>query len=368
MDGLGRMGSVDRQNPKKQAFYGGSSGFAFLQKTQGLFGGNDNREIDSKMSETANDAITRVFDSPLPDKPALDTDVPMSQLLPHHRTAKKLVQVVFNQVYPLLQLVDQASFQAQTDRIYDLDPIDFEDSDHDFLPLFYAIVAIGFLFSQSMHKEYGCDRALSQAMRHFIAAKQLIDITRSRDLVSLQVLICLALFLMSTARIATAHTYIGLAVSNAMKLGLHSSAPSKLISFSELEQDMRGRVFWTIVQLDMYMASVLGLPALINREKLDNWKPKIAEDEIQRLRDAQNPGPNLILAASAKHHELLSIISKANAILYPRPAHTSKEGIKPSTILVKSSKIKEIEHEYRQWRKSVPSALSSDTDGYSNVR
>ncbi len=369
MDGLGQMGSVDRQNPKKQAFYGGSSGFAFLQKTQGLFSGNERNPVGSSdLSNTAEDAITRVFDSPLPDRPALDTDVPMSQLLPHRRTATKLVKVVFNQAYPLLQLVDQESFQTQTDRIYDLDPIDFEDSDHDFLPLFYAVVAIGFLFSQTVHKEYGCRRALSQAMRHFIAAQQLIDITRCRDLVSLQVLICLAIFLMSTARIATAHTYIALAVSTAMKLGLHSAAPSKLMSFSELEQNMRGRVFWTIVQMDMYMSSVLGLPALVNRYKLDNWKPRVAKEEIDSLRDSQDPGQNTILAASAKHHELLSIISNANDVLYPRSADGLSKGRKPGTILVKSTRIKEIEHEYRQWRKSVPKALSPDTERYSNVR
>ena len=368
MDGLGRMGTVDRQNPKKQAFYGGPSGFAFLQKTQGLFSGNQKASTDSDLSETAQDAITRVFDSPLPDRPALDTDIPISQLLPHRRTAAKLLKVVFDQAYPLLQLLDQATFQAQTDRIYDLDPMDFEDSDHEFLPLFYAVVAIGFLFSQSMHKEYGCSRALSQAMRHFIAAQQLIDLTRCRDLVSLQVLICLAIFLMSTARIATSHTYIGLAVSTAMKLGLHSTAPSKLMSFSELEKDMRGRVFWTIVQLDMYTSSVLGLPNLVNREKLDNWKPKIAKEEIDRVQDSKNPGPNMILAASAKHHELLAIISKAIEILYPRPANGLSAGDRPGTILVQSSKIKVIEHEYRQWRKSVPPGLSPDTQGYSNVR
>lgn len=160
MDGLGTMAASDR---KTQAFYGGPSGFAFLHKTQRLFSGRQDGSPNADESETVEHAITRIFDSPLPDKPALETEIPVSQLLPHRRTATNLLKVVFCQAYPLLQLVDQSNFQARTDRIYDIDPMDFEDSDHDFLPLFYAVIAIGFLFSQSMHKEYGCNRALSQA-------------------------------------------------------------------------------------------------------------------------------------------------------------------------------------------------------------
>lgn len=158
MDQQRVLSSSDR---KTASFYGDSSGFAFLQKTKQLFddtqgtGGSD-------MSASTQKAITQLFDSPLPDKQALKVDVPMSNLLPSRKTASQLLNVVFGQVYPLLQFLHEPTFQEKTNRIYELEPMEFEDSDHDFLALLYSVLALGFLFSQAKHQKYGCARAVTE--------------------------------------------------------------------------------------------------------------------------------------------------------------------------------------------------------------
>lgn len=160
LDGRGRLTS----NNKSTEYYGGSSGFAFLHQTQKLFSqdssGSEHFSTDRHVDM---DAMSKLFDSPLPDKQALATEIPFVKLLPSRQTAEELLQVVFGQTYQLLQFLHEPTFQKQTDRIYDLDPMDFEDSDHDFLPLFYMVTALGYVFNQKMHHKYGCKGTLNHA-------------------------------------------------------------------------------------------------------------------------------------------------------------------------------------------------------------
>jgi hypothetical protein len=154
------MSSLDRQ---KAEFYGEFSGFSFLQKTKQFFEENEQNLVNSDHSDSTHGAIKHLFDSPLPDKHALNTAVPISHLLPSRHTASELLQVVFGQAYPLFQFIHEPTFQEKTDRIYELEPIEYEDSDHDFLPLFYVVIGLGFLFSQRKHQKYGCAGAITQA-------------------------------------------------------------------------------------------------------------------------------------------------------------------------------------------------------------
>lgn len=287
MDGRGWLTSDNGST----TYYGGGSGFAFLQQTRQLFDQDSSRHKRPANRHLSIDAISKLFDSPLPDKQALTTNVPISELLPGRQTAREFLHVVFRQTYPLLQFLHEPTFQEQTDRVYDLDPTDFEDCDHDFFPLFYSVTALGFLFHQELHKKYGCKGALNQAyvnrtysesplplpadcyfrIHYFIAARRMVDLDQCRNILGLQTLLCFILFLMSTARLATAHTFVGLAVSASMRMGLHTQASCG--GLSEFEKDNRRRVFWAVVNLEMYCSEVLGLPGVINLDYVDQPKP-----------------------------------------------------------------------------------------------
>ena len=155
----GRMSSIDH---RKAEFYGGFSGFAFIHKTKQFFDEENGCHSDTD-SDTTQIAIAHLFDSPLPDRQALDVDVPISHLLPSRRTASELLRVVFDRVYPLFDFLHEATFQKQTDRIYDREPLEFADSDHDFLPLFYVVIGLGYLFSREKHQRFGYSAAVTQA-------------------------------------------------------------------------------------------------------------------------------------------------------------------------------------------------------------
>ena len=198
-------------------------------------------------------------------------------------------------------------------------------------------------------------------MRHFIAARQMMDVTNCRDIESLQTLICFILFLMSTARLVTSHTYTGLALTSAIRLGLHSQGPVN-DAFTEEEQGERRRVFETIVKMDIYTSSVLGLPSLTDLPKLESTLMRDVQLELESSQKDENTAvyESLAVAAGAKHLEVLLIIAKTINILYPdrkRPHHPERDG---PTFVILTSEIVDLERAFKAWRESLPQSLQLD--------
>ncbi|KIX09678.1 uncharacterized protein Z518_00759 [Rhinocladiella mackenziei CBS 650.93] len=355
MDGMGRLTST----PTSTEYYGGGSGFAFLQQTQQWFNRDSIGRERPASHQLPADVMSRLFDSPLPDKQALEIDVHFSQLLPSRQTATELLHVVFGRAYQLLQFLHEPTFRKQTDRIYDLDPMDLEDSDHEFLPLFYSVTALGYLFHQKTHDKYGCKGAVNQAMRHFTAARRMVNLDQCRDVRTLQTLLCFVLFLMSTARLATAHTLVGLAVAASMKIGLHSQTSCD--GLSQLEKDIRRRVFWTIVKLDMYSGTVLGLPGMINLDYVDQLKPSGLTQDYASEHQGRfvSLSARRMFAASAQHLEVLMIIGKVVRKLHPKTDEEAHQVGPAKKIYVGNATIAEIEDDFKSWRNGLVDALGS---------
>lgn len=140
--------------------------------------------------------MTFRYDAPLPTRQVLDLEVPLGQLLPNLETSKELLHLVYDYVYPLLQVnhslyvhsyralltqyqfMDRKDMEYRLKRIYEVEPISFTDDDHDFIPLHYSLLALGNLFSRERHAEYGCEKSVAQAIRYYIAAEKMLDITR----------------------------------------------------------------------------------------------------------------------------------------------------------------------------------------------
>ena len=146
MDGLGRLSAADNDTFD---YFGGASGFAFLQRTQQIFENGEQEYSDAHLE------LSRLFDSPLPNKTPLNgANLSFSLLLPSRHSATRLFHVAFRQTYPLFQFLHEATFQKQRDRIYDVDSVHFTAADHNFLPLFYSTMAIGYLFDKQSHQSY----------------------------------------------------------------------------------------------------------------------------------------------------------------------------------------------------------------------
>lgn len=191
-------------------------------------------------------------------------------------------------------------------------------------------------------------------MRHFIAARDMIDPTGCRDITSLQVLLSFILFLVSTARLGSAHAYVGLAAASALRQGLHFRSTYEE-SYTAIERDLRRKVFWAVLNLDMYVSTVLGLPVFIDLNAVDPAIDVTLEYSLKAAKDDNelSKRESAFLAASAKHIELLRIVSRGNKALFPRPpGKINKESYK-ATVSVSIAQLKAVESEFKKWGKSA---------------
>ena len=360
MDGQGSYTASNQSNP---IYYGGQSGFKFLERTQQLFeddGDSDGSEHGFEQPDHA--ALSQLFDTPLPARQPRPAGLSTLQSLPPQDAVPRLLDIVFEQTYQLLRFVDVPWFKGRSKRLYDVDADDYTDSDHDFLPLFLGVAAVGYLFDTQSHREDGCMRTVDQAMRHFTAARQLTDVTQCHDLVALQTIMVFALFLISTARLATAHTYIAVAAAAAMRMGLHSQTTYG--TFTSRENNLRRRLLWTIVKLDIYTGTILGLPGLVNLSHVDQVRPSASVAE-----HVQSPGTDSLTmdqrtktAASAQYRDLLLIVANMVQKLFPKTEEEAKQVRKSKKMLIKSAIITDIERQFKEWRDALPAALGVTED------
>lgn len=200
-------------------------------------------------------------------------------------------------------------------------------------------------------------------MRHFLFAKSLVDVTQCSDLRSLQTLLCFILFLISTARLASAHAYIGLACSTTLRLGLHFRSNYDT-SLSKQQRELRRDVFWSVVKMDMYASAVLGLPAFIDLQEVDPAIDKTVADCFQRLPPTEEKSSveDIKIKTSALHLELLRTITRATKVLYPRPSEQDEETVESGRISVSIKDVEKIEAEMRSWWKQYKELLPRDNE------
>lgn len=196
-------------------------------------------------------------------------------------------------------------------------------------------------------------------MRQFTVARTMLDIAHIRTVVSLQSILCVILYLISSARMASAHTFLGAACASALRQGLHFRSTHES-SFPEKEKTVRRRVFWTVMNLDMYVSGVLGLPPFIDLEAVD---PAIDLTIEVALREARtdtglSSADGLATAATAKHIELMRIMSKAQRALFPKPTDPPEATRRNGTILVSVAELQKIEKQYQTWAHSLTEILA----------
>lgn len=144
-----------------------------------------------------------------------------------------------------------------------------------------------------------------------------------------------------------------------MRMGLHSQASCE--GLSELEKDVRQRVFWTIVKLDIYSGTVLGLPGMINLDYVDQPKPSghVRDYENEDQGGSASITTRRMFAASAQYLEVLLIMGKVTRKLYPKTDAEAHRVNGSKKIYVSNAVISEIEDDFKTWREGLSGALAS---------
>jgi len=195
-----------------------------------------------------------------------------------------------------------------------------------------------------------------------------MDITDCRDLISLEAVLFMILFLQSSANLSTCYSYIGIALRSALRMGLHRNLAG---NFNPIERETRRRVFWVIRKMDTYVSALLGFPHMLSYDDIDQEFPLEVDDEYI-TKEAVLPMPpgkiSLPYAASNAHTRLMSILAKVIKYIYPtKGLEQAVQGCAKASYVISHVKIREIERDLAEWLDKLPMALRPSGDGTPEV-
>jgi hypothetical protein len=168
---------------------------------------------------------------------------------------------------------------------------------------------------------------------------------------TLQALVFIIQFLQATGNMNGCHTFIGIALRSAMRMGLHRHLSHT--SMSPIKDETRRRVFHTIRQMDIYLSTTLGLPILLHDRDIDQPWPTEVDDVYITENGIHKPPPGTpsFLEAFNAHMKLMRILARVVENLYPPTG--AEKGPANVTYVISVSKIKEIEQDLHNWHEHL---------------
>ena len=300
-----------------------------------------------------------------------------SVMLPPKDIALDLLSSALDEACAALRFFHEPSIYSMVDRLYSLDPEQYGYQETKFLPLFYAALSVGYLFSNSERSYFGNAYATSQGYvgrciflnftltfsseKYFAASRQMIIITECRDIWSLQAVLFMIIFLQSSERMSTCHSYVSAAMAAALQMGLHRCGPE---SFDPIEHETRKRVFWTIRTMETYVIAILGLPRTVSDDDIDQEMPLEIDDQyITKESVLSMPdGEISMIAGFNAHAKLGQILAKVVTNVYPAKRMHRDATKEPRAYVVSDEDVREVEKDLQQWASELPMQLWPGSD------
>ena len=143
-------GQLDLDEEGNWDYHGHSSGLSFMRRLQQQYG-----EFNAPAPSITGSSpfakyrpLSQALESPT-QSPADSTHMlPAGTDLPTKKEARVLCDHALVDAGVLLRVVHLPSFYKSMDRIYDISPENYSNAEHTFLPLLYAVLALGTMFSK----------------------------------------------------------------------------------------------------------------------------------------------------------------------------------------------------------------------------
>ncbi|QIX00436.1 hypothetical protein AMS68_005953 [Peltaster fructicola] len=197
-------------------------------------------------------------------------------LLPRRRDADDYVRCFWEYIHPLFPVLHKQSFMHQYEQLWSAenDPEQPEFDETMFMSALNIVFAIGCRSSKLVpndHKVSLADEFYQRSRRTFC-----YDVLDTATISMMQLLLLIVVYLQSTHHAVRCWNAIGLAVRAGQSIGLHmdSTIDSER---SQLQTEMRRRIWHTCISLDRVVAMVFGRPAAT--QKTDLPLPSMIDDE-----------------------------------------------------------------------------------------
>ncbi|PHH87758.1 hypothetical protein CDD83_8447 [Cordyceps sp. RAO-2017] len=371
------IGQLDLDDKGGWDFHGTSSGAVFLRRMKDHF-----RGMLGPMSKAPflprpdRPPGLTALDSPSPRGSSPSSNLPAPAELPPKDVARKLCYYSLSCATCLVRIIHLPSFYQRFERVYDrpVDSLDQEDTH--FLGLVYAVLALGCMYHNldETRPESGAYKtAIEEGLKYYRTARALLnDLADCRDIVSLQALLFMILFLQATSNLSACYSFVGVALRSALRIGLHRHLQHEKIGV--VEQEVRRRVFYVIRQMDIYVSTMLGFPLLLNIDDVDQPYPTEVDDEYILDSGIINPPPGApsFFEAFNAQTRLMEVLVKITKHVYPmhgqeqlqqRPQQLANGDKAAATYLISYARIKEIESDLQGWYERLPEMWRPSPDG-----
>ncbi|KAF4634789.1 hypothetical protein G7Y89_g3317 [Cudoniella acicularis] len=353
-------GQHDLDEQDNWSYHGPGSSSAFIRRIGERFGNVSDTGL-GKNTVLRLRSIPPIDGSPKSSEDESFESAQYSIMLPPRDVALDLISNALDKACALLKFVHEPSFYSMLHRLYVVHPEQYGYEENKFLPLLYAALAVGYLFSSSERVYFGNAHALSQGEKYFVASRQMITITECREIWSLQAVLFMIIFLQSSAKMATCHSYVSAAMATSLQMGLHRS---ELETFDPIERETRKRIFWTIRTMEAYVIAILGLPRTVSDDDIDQEMPLEIDDQyITKEGVLSMPeGQISTIASFNAHSKLGQILGKIVTNVYSTKRMHRDATEEPRAYVVDDGKVREVERDLQQWARDLPMQLQPGAD------
>ena len=146
-----------------------------------------------------------------------------------------------------------------------------------------------------------------------------------------------------------AYTYISVATTAAIRMGLHQA--DSLSDFDAIGKEIRKRIFWTLRVMDSYITTVLDLPRTLSEEETDQLFPESVDDAYITRTGIKKPHQPCLMASTNAHISLARILYKVKKIASGSKDHEQKPS---NRWQVDYARVVEAEQELAKWLNELP--------------
>ncbi|KAI0455194.1 hypothetical protein F5B21DRAFT_207945 [Xylaria acuta] len=371
---ISSAGQLDLNESGDYDFHGTSSGSVFFKQMKKHFRallGRDYQIPFMPRPPRPSGVVTLDSPRPSPGSPWVATPNPSIYNLPPKARAIALCSESLDNATCLLRIVHKPTFYSMLDKLYEKPSDELGTEEKRNLALAYSAMALGCMYDVADHGVTNpppYKMSIDEALNYYSSARFLLqDITECRDLISLQALLFMILFLQSISNLSTCYGFVGIALRSALRMGLHRHLPH--IKLDPIESETRRRVFYICRQMDTYVSALLGFPLLLNDDDIDQLLPTAVDDQFITKEGITTPPPGTpsYIEAFNAHVKLMDLLSKVVKNVYPLkridPKEADGDESQHGSYMVSYSRIKEMEEELQQWNEQLPFAWRPNPDG-----
>ncbi|KAL3451448.1 hypothetical protein BJX65DRAFT_321346 [Aspergillus insuetus] len=265
--------------------------------------------------------------------------------LPSLDRARQLVNIALD-AHMLYQVLDRDRFEHTFQLLFLLEERDYGEEETSHLPLAYILLALGIIFEKVNDCSIEANAGTPvEAMGYFETCRDLVDLNDCSVLPTLQALFYMNMFLLATSSLNSCYTSLVHVQTLVLRMNLRQHHH---MNDGVVIKELTARLFWTIRQLLVLVATCTGLPSPV---KADGFHIDLSAQPEDVCPSRQ---PMLDTSGFLSFIDLHNILDRVLEKMYSPTALGLTQDASSTRHSVRIQTVKEFETQLKNWSDSLP--------------